>query len=228
MARAIADSELPIVSAVGHEIDFSIADLVADQRAATPSAAAELLSPDQQEWLQRLQETETKLAGLIRRRLRDANTELAHLRKRLKHPGHLLREQSQRLDELEQRLILAQGNLLQRKQAELALLRSRLRAASPLSRITQLQSETGHLQRRLESAVNQQLQQARERLAHLAEVLDSLSPLATLKRGYAIVTDGEGRVVSDAGAVKPGDRVDARLAQGRLGLVVETVSKVEE
>jgi len=225
VARAIAASDLPVVSAVGHEVDFSIADLVADHRAPTPSAAAELLSPDRRELQQRLQAIEANLVRLIRRKLSTAATELAHLQKRLKHPGHRLREQAQRLDDLEQRLIRAQHNLLQRRRSQLALLESRLQARSPLPRLQQLQRDTERLRQRLEAAINQQLERNRQRLAHLAQMLDSLSPLATLQRGYAIVTDSQGRVVTDASAVAPGDEVEARLAKGRLGLTVKDVKE---
>ena len=220
VARAIAASELPIVAAVGHEVDFSIADMVADRRAPTPSAAAEMLSPDQREWLQRLQALETSLVRLIRRKLNDANIQLSHLRTRLKHPGAQLREQSQRLDELEQRLVLAQRNLLRRRGSELALLQSRLLAGSPLPALRQLQTDTERLGQRLAGAMEHRLEQARSRLAHLAGMLDSLSPLGTLQRGYAIVTDSRGQVVRDASAVAVGDEVQARLASGRLGLRV--------
>ena len=220
VARAIAASELPIVAAVGHEVDFSIADMVADRRAPTPSAAAEMLSPDQREWLQRLQALETSLVRLIRRKLNDANTQLSHLRTRLKHPGAQLREQSQRLDELEQRLVLAQRNLLRRRGSELALLQSRLLAGSPLPALRQLQTDTERLGQRLAGAMEHRLEQARNRLAHLAGMLDSLSPLGTLQRGYAIVTDSQGQVVRDASTVAVGDEVQARLASGRLGLRV--------
>ncbi|MCP5147536.1 MAG: exodeoxyribonuclease VII large subunit [Pseudomonadales bacterium] len=220
VARAIAASELPIVAAVGHEVDFSIADMVADRRAPTPSAAAEMLSPDQREWLQRLQALETSLVRLIRRKLNDANIQLSHLRTRLKHPGAQLREQSQRLDELEQRLILAQRNLLRRRGSELALLQSRLLAGSPLPALRQLQADTERLGQRLTGAMEHRLEQARNRLAHLAGMLDSLSPLGTLQRGYAIVTDSQGQVVRDASTVAVGDEVQARLASGRLGLRV--------
>ncbi len=225
VARAIAASELPIVSAVGHEVDFTIADMAADHRAPTPSAAAELLSPDQREWQQRLEAIEANLVRLIRRRLADAATELGHLRRRLKHPGAQLREQAQRLDDLEQRLVRAQANLLQRRRSELALLESRLRAHSPLPRLQRLQRETEQLGQRLEVAMRQRLHQAGEQLAHLAQMLDSLSPLATLSRGYAIVTDSEGKVVTDAAAVSVGDQVEARLARGRLGLTVNTADE---
>jgi exodeoxyribonuclease VII large subunit len=224
VARAIAASELPVVSAVGHEVDFSIADMVADHRAPTPSAAAELLSPDQREWQQRLQQIEADLVRLIKRKLAAAATELEHLRKRLKHPGAQLREQAQRLDDLEQRLVLAQKNLLQRRRAELSLLESRLLARSPLPRLQQLQRDTSQMQQRLEAAMQHKLQQAGERLAHLAQMLDSLSPLGTLQRGYAIVTDVDGRVLTDAAAVKAGDAVQARLARGRLDLTVDAIS----
>ena len=178
VARAIAASDLPIVSAVGHEIDFTIADMVADQRAATPSAAAELLSPDQREWQNQLQAMEQKLQQLMQRKLADCARELEHLRRRLRHPGHQLREQSQRLDDLEQRL---------------------------------------------QAAMQRKLQQAGTRLAHLAQMLDSLSPLSTLQRGYAIVTDASGRVVTDASTVCAGDKVEARLATGRLQLTVDEI-----
>ena len=220
VARAIAASELPVVSAVGHEVDFSIADLVADQRAPTPSAAAEMLSPDQREWLGQLAQA---LERAMRRRLADAARELEHLRRRLKHPGAQLREQSQRLDELEQRLILAQRNALGRRRQELALLESRLLAHSPLPRLQQLQKDLVMRQERLEAAMRRRLEQAQNRLAQLAGLLDSLSPLATLKRGYAIVLDEDGGVVADASAVSRGQRLQARLARGQIEVeVLET------
>lgn len=223
VARAIAASELPIVSAVGHEVDFTIADMVADQRAATPSAAAEMLSPDQREWLQRLLAIETTLVRLVRHRLHQASVQLGHLQRRLKHPGAQLREQSQRLDELEQRLVLAQKNLLQHRRSELVLLQSRLWAHSPLPRIRQLQLDMGRMRQRLAAAVHLQLRRGTDRLRHLAQVLDSLSPLATLQRGYAIITDTRGEVVSDSEAVVVGDEVSARLARGKLQLTVNQV-----
>lgn len=221
VARAIAASELPVVSAVGHEIDFSIADMVADHRAPTPSAAAELLSPDQREWLEKLRNLEQALERQMRRRLADAARELEHLRRRLKHPGALLREQSQRLDELEQRLILAQRNALRQRHQQLALLESRLRAQSPLPRIQRLQQDLSTSQQRMEAAMRQRLETAGSKLAHLAQMLESLSPLATLQRGYAIVTDARGKVVSDAAQVQPGQTLQARLARGRIQVEVQ-------
>lgn len=228
VARAIAASELPVVSAVGHEIDFSIADMVADQRAPTPSAAAEMLSPDQREQQARLAKLEADLVRLMRRKLADAQTRLDHLRQRLKHPGAQLREQSQRLDDLEQRLIRAQRNLLARKHSELALLESRLRARSPLPRITQLQRDLGGLQQRLESAMQARLESARRQLAHLAQMLDSLSPLATLQRGYAIISDEQGKVITAPDQVRVGQSLQARLAKGAIGVTVASTTAEED
>jgi exodeoxyribonuclease VII large subunit len=220
VARAIVASKLPIVSAVGHEIDFSIADLAADHRAPTPSAAAELLSPDQREWQERLRVLEASLHRQIKRKLADAARELEHLRKRLKHPGAQLREQAQRLDDLEQRLLLAQQNILRQRHAELALLASRLTARSPQPVIAQHQAELQRLSLRLESAIKKRLADANQQVSHLAQVLESLSPTAILQRGYAIVTDAQGRVITSAQGQSIGDPVQARLARGRLDLEV--------
>lgn len=223
VARAIAASELPIVSAVGHEVDFSIADLVADVRAPTPSAAAELLSPDQLAWQQGLQSLERDLLRLVRRKLADATLRLTHLRQRLKHPGTQLREQSQRLDDLEQRLLTAQRSFMLRQHNRLALQENRLMAVSPLPRLRQMQRDTRQRRQQLDSSMRRRLERHANRLAHLAQMLDSLSPLGILARGYAIVTDSNGAVLRDTSKVAIGDEVEARLASGHLGLTVRTV-----
>ena len=223
VARAIAASELPIVSAVGHETDFTIADMAADVRAPTPSAAAELLSPDQREWLQRLHNAELNLTRVIRRKLLDASTQLQHLRARLKHPGAQLREQAQRLDDIEQRMTRAQQHLLARHRARLELLESRLHAQLPLPRIQQNRRDVQLLESQLQAAMKARLSQSKERLSHLAQLLDSLSPLGTLQRGYAILTDAGGSVIEEADKATVGDTVNARLARGRLTLTVDKI-----
>lgn len=221
VARAIAASSLPVVSAVGHEVDISIADLVADQRAPTPSAAAELLSPDSQVWLARLGQLERQLAGQMRRRLAESARELGHLQRRLRHPGTLLREQSQRLDDLEQRLIRAQRQQLRQCGSGLDLLARRLQARNPAQRISQQQRELFSHETRLRRAMQARLLSARTQLAHLAQLLDSVSPLATLQRGYAILTTEAGGVVRSAKQVDQGDLLQARLSEGQLVLRVE-------
>ena len=117
--------------------------------------------------------------------------------------------------------MLAQKNLLARKRAQLALLESRLQAGSPLPRVQQMRRELSTLQQRLEAAMRARLHEAGSRLAHLAQMLDSLSPLGVLQRGYAILTDAEGGVVTDAAAVREGDRLQARLASGSLTVTVD-------
>ncbi|MEH6583923.1 MAG: exodeoxyribonuclease VII large subunit [Halioglobus sp.] len=223
VARAIAASDLPIVSAVGHEVDFSIADLVADHRAPTPSAAAEVLSPDQREWVQQLANIESQLQRQMKRRIASASTELGHLRRRLKHPGHLLREQSQRLDDLEQRLIFAQAAGSRHRRSQLALLSARLNAHSPAHKLGEIQRENDRLASRLEEAMRLKLHNAKIRFSHLTQLLDNLSPLRTLDRGYAIISRPEGGVVTDASTVSAGETLKARLACGQLELTVDKV-----
>ena len=220
VARARAASALPIVSAVGHEVDFSIADLVADHRAPTPSAAAELLSPDQREWLQLLDSMEAQLQRQILRRLATATATLGHLQRRLKHPGHLLREQAQRLDDLEQRLIFAHSAARRQHQSRLDILASRLQTHSPSHRLAKMSGEQEHLAYRLDKAMQRRLDSAKIRFAHLTQLLDNLSPLRTLERGYAIISRPDGTVITDPSALSAGDSLNARLAGGRLDLEV--------
>ncbi|WP_116365680.1 exodeoxyribonuclease VII large subunit [Parahaliea mediterranea] len=227
VARAIVASALPVVSAVGHEVDFTIADMAADVRAATPSAAAELVSPDREEWLARLQQLEGRLQRAMAHRLAEAQGQLVQMRKRLRHPGQQLREQAQRLDDLEQRLVRAQRHQLQRRRAELALLESRLQARSPLARLRQLQQQLALLEQRLQGAIQRQLGRARDRLGQLGQLLDSVSPLATLGRGYSVLSSETGGVIRNADEVAIGQRLNARLARGRLALRVESKSLEE-
>jgi len=228
VARAIADCTLPVVSAVGHEVDFSIADMVADQRAPTPSAAAEMLSQDQRVWHQQLARLQGNLARSMQARLSAATLRLQHVSQRLQHPGARLREQAQRIDDFEQRLILAQTNLLHRQRAELRLLDNRLRGASPLPRLRRLMGETRQHRRALETAMRRRLADAGKGLANRAQLLETLSPLGTLRRGYAILSDSSGTVLTGPRDVAAGDNVQARLAEGRLELTVDRVEPTDE
>ncbi len=221
VARAIAASALPVVSAVGHEVDFSIADLVADYRAPTPSAAAELLSPDQILWYEQLLGLRAALAQRMASKLHTYGREALHLSKRLKHPGALLREQSQRLDELEQRLLRAQALAWERHYSYLALLRGRLSASSPQWRIESMRARLARQRQQLGNVMQRRLLQGKQDSARLAQVLDSLSPLAILGRGYALLTDAGDQVISRATQVAPGDAVQAKLAEGVLTLEVK-------
>ena len=225
LARAIHASRIPVVSAVGHEIDFTIADFVADRRAPTPSAAAEMVVPDRNEWLVRLRQLDARMAQHLRRRLQEMRMRLATLEARLQrqHPGRRLRQHSQRLDELGLRLERALRQGLHRRRHRLEALEARLHRFSPMPRLARTRQRLDDLRHRLIQATLARLERARRECGTLARQLDAVSPLATLERGYAIVTDGQGRILRSAAAVEPGDRVEARLAHGRLGCRVEEI-----
>lgn len=216
LARRISESPVPLVSAVGHEIDFTIADFVADWRAPTPSAAAEILSPDQREVFGRLLSLENNLARQFRRHIRFLQAGLAVLLGRLRHPGDRLREQAQRLDDLELRLARAKAAGLRQRQHTLALINSRLQGSSPAARLQQAKTSLEYLSAQASRALRQQLAQQGHRVAVLQARLESLSPLRTLDRGYAIVEDARGALVQSAEQVSEGDVIRTRLAHGAL------------
>ncbi|MEJ2393230.1 MAG: exodeoxyribonuclease VII large subunit [Candidatus Thiodiazotropha sp.] len=219
VARAIHASRIPVVSGVGHEIDYTIADFVADQRAATPSAAAELVAPDQQAWRQRLGQLSQSLRLAQARRQRQLGDRLTTLQQRLQrqHPSQRLQQRAQRLDELGQRLLRTTELILLRQSRRLELLQHRLLSQSPEKRLERLRQTHQQLDARLHRAIQQRLEQTRQRLAQRARDLHTLSPLNTLARGYAIVRRLEdGSIVRQASQVKPGERIETRLSEGSL------------
>jgi len=224
VARAIRACPLPVVSGIGHEVDFTIADFAADRRAPTPTAAAELVSPDQGEWLTALARHGARLRWLMETRLARAEERLGWLGKRLRHPGRRLQDIAQRLDELDGRLRRAQQGLLREARARLDTLNAHLSHQSPGRRLGLLEGRRQELTRRLRSAWRQGLVARQQRLGTAARALEAVSPLATLARGYAIVqTLPERRVVHGAGEVQAGERVEARLGSGRLICNIEEV-----
>ncbi len=221
LARAIAASTLPVVSAVGHETDFTIADFVADCRAPTPSAAAELVSPDGWQLAAQLSKDAKALTRAMARRLAHWRQHLDWLRKRLRGPADLLREQAQHLDHLEIRLLNANRRQLANSRERLDRLRARLQAASPARRYALHRVNLDNLASRLDKAIQRRLDRHHQRLNALAATLQAVSPLATLERGYAIARDREGHVVKSITVVEPGDTLDLMVADGNLSCVVK-------
>lgn len=179
VARAIFSCEIPVVTGVGHEIDFTIADFVADHRAATPSAAAEMVSPNRKEWLQHVHSFQRRLQHFINTHLRHYQLQLRHLITRLQRPDQRLESQRRQIEALQHRLMMAMDYDFNRRH---------------------------------------------QNLAAKAQALQTMSPLTTLKRGYAIVTH-QNQIVRKAQALKVGDKITARVAEGQLDCRVEKIYK---
>ena len=214
VARAIYACQIPVVSAVGHEVDFTIADFVADHRAPTPSAAAEILSPNQIELHNTLLGYQQRLAHLIQQRLVREAQHLQHLSNRLRHPGERLREQGQRLDDLEIRLRQAMRQNLQQASLRLAQQQSQLSQHNPASTLRQINTLQQQLAERLAQAMRANLKQLQQTLAAKAGELDAYSPLATLHRGYSITSTPDGHIITRSDQLADGDIIETRLSQG--------------
>lgn len=221
VARALAACPIPTVSGVGHETDFTIADLAADVRAPTPTAAAELVSPDQLEWTTRFEHTGARLAHLMRTELSRRAQHIDWLAARLVHPRHRLTLLAQRLHALSARLVHARQRHTNHQRTALLHLSARLLHCTPLARVRASQMQCRHLYARIERECTRRVDQHRDRLQQLTQSLEALSPLRTLARGYAVALDTRtGAVLRDAATVQPGTTIDVRLARGRLRCAV--------
>ena len=219
VARAIRASSIPVVSGVGHEIDFTIADFAADLRAPTPTGAAELVTPDVSDWLLRLQQHALRLVQAERRLLRAWRERLTWCMERLEHlhPGRVLRDRAQRLDELQLRLTRSVRVQLKHEHARLETLSASLREHSPVQRLRRASDRLTSLAAQLDAAARARIMLIGKRLALAMRALDTVSPLATLQRGYAIVSDAaSGNVISHVASAHPGQSIQARLADGEL------------
>jgi len=226
VARAINACPIPIVCGVGHETDVTIADFVADARAPTPTAAAEMLSPNQSDWRLAVEQKEQRLVRLLRDRLRAIQQQLDYLSTRLVHPRERLARLTERLRILGTRLRLAQFHIREHMAHTLFSVHTRLLRHSPQAQLREHQLRTRHLNSQLAHAIRRVLERTQEQVSRTVLTLETLSPLGTLARGYAILENPlTGAVVRKAGDVQPGDPVRARLARGLLDCRVEKVHK---
>lgn len=225
VAQAIFKSELPIISGVGHEVDFTIADFVADMRAPTPSAAAELITPDRAELLQNLQQQQQQLIRMMRTKLHHSNQHITWIEKHLQqqHPKRRLAEQMQRLDFCEMTLVQLQNQLLAKLSGRVNTIDAQLQKHNPLHYIHQTHSRLLLNQQQFNATIQKNIAHRKTLLANAAATLDALSPLATLQRGYAIATTQDKKVLRNTSNLKVGDDIQVRLMEGSLACQIKEI-----
>jgi exodeoxyribonuclease VII large subunit len=223
LARAIAAASTPVVSAVGHETDFTLADFAADVRAPTPSVAAELLVPHRDDLLRRIAASGRQLQRQQQQQLRQAmqRADRAALRLRAQRPRARLDLLRRRQDDARRRLDASWAQRLQGERARLRHAGTVLRAAGPGRRIAQLRERLASLAQRPQAAIARGMASQALHLRGLARALEGVSPLATVARGFAILQREDGRIVRRIADAAPGDRLQARVSDGTLPLRVE-------
>ena len=228
VARAIYHSVIPIVSGIGHEIDFTIADFVADRRTPTPSAAAELASPDAavlQSSLNTLySQLNKRITSFLDIRLRN----VTQLNKRLPRPTYLLQNMTQRMDDLAIRLKLALDNGIALRRARLNRFTGLLGSRNPLQRLAGYRIKCSGLERQLQNHLMRNLQDRKKRLDYLSRSLKTVGPLATLERGYAIVTDENNNIVRRADQLRENAEISTRFAKGSVRSTVSRINAEDE
>ena len=227
VARAIHASKIPVISAVGHEIDYTIADFVADLRAPTPSAAAELVVQRKDELIRQINTLLDRLTAIIRFQLRGHRSELGGRVGTLMDPRKTIRTHFLRLDEMDGRMRQSMENGLRRHRAAFDYLMDKLRVQSPVERLTRLWVEVEHFIMRLRQAIGFIFKDRRARLENVLGRLDSLSPIAILSRGYSLTYRfPEMELIKEAKKISKGDQVHIRLHKGSFRGRVEEI--VEE
>jgi exodeoxyribonuclease VII large subunit len=227
VARAIFDCHVPIVSGVGHEVDITIADFVADVRAATPTAAAETVTPDQSSWLQSFDWYQQRLQQLVGSKIerQQEKTQWLHRRLQQQHPETQLVRAQQRSEDLIKRLMRINRSMLDYRHNDLSALKAKLGAHNPALLLKQNRQTTAYLAARLQQSTQNLLSQKKSRLSNVARTLNAISPLQTLERGYSITLNGSGETITSADQLKVNDQIETRLHNGRIFSRVESPTK---
>ena len=223
VARAIYKSRIPIISAVGHETDFTIADFVADLRAPTPSAAAELVVPLKEDLLEQVQELRENLERLLLSRINSGQEHLNHLNKRLRSPETIVQAQMMKVDDLTQRLRRFLDQQMDSYKGKVKHLNQSLRFHSPQIQIDAGRQRLQTLSHHMENALTQTLAQKRAKFIELTHVLDTVSPLATMTRGYGILTRPTGKILSSIADVTLNSKIQVRVQDGMIKAVTEQI-----
>ena len=224
IARSIAALEIPVVSAIGHEIDVSITDFVADLRAPTPSAAAELIVPDGDELLQVIVGQRRRLQVTLKARLRERHLSLEKLALGLVNPQRYCQQAAQRLDDLTARLTRAMSGQGAAATVQLRELNKRLSTQRPDRKLLSLRDSLQKARGQLRQALQRSMDRRHRRVVESSRMLNNLSPLPTLARGYAVLRNDQGTVVSDASALRSGQKIFAQLHDGRLTAAVTDIA----
>jgi len=227
VARAIYRCAIPVVSGVGHEVDITIADFVADLRAATPTAAAESVTPDQQAWMQTLDWYQSRLQQLTVDRIARKAERLSWLRTRLtqQHPLTILQRLGQRIADMDTRMRITMEYRIRAAGDRLQHVHAQLLSRSPAMKVREYQNRVDRLRQQSEYRIMSLLQLYRSRLGNAASTLNAFSPLQTLSRGYSITSGADGQAITSADSVSVDDLISTRLHIGRLVSRVEKIIK---
>jgi len=223
VARAIHASKIPVVSGVGHEIDFTIADFVADVRAATPSAAAELITPHQEELLETINQYQNTLLYLIRDILSNLHQSVDWITQRLEflHPKQAIQRKQENISELQRRAYSSVRLMLSEQTNAFSRLTNRFEKQSPKTRINEAKIKLLDLNKQLQRSIQASHESKQLALQHLAHTLDAVSPLSTLNRGYSIVSKPDGQILLDRQQVSKDEKISIQLAKGQFSAKVE-------